>query len=141
MSKELAQAAAKQKALREALKQLNDAENKDGKGGLGDLQKLMDEMNKTETDLVNKQLNTEMIKRQQEIMTRLLETEDALKERETDKERKSETAKEVARTLPPSLEEYLKKREAEIQLYKTVPPALKPYYKNLVENYFKNISF
>ncbi|MDX2001518.1 MAG: DUF4175 family protein [Chitinophagales bacterium] len=141
MSKELAQAAAKQKAIRDALKKLNDAENKDGKGSLGDLNKLMEEMDKTETDLVNKKLTSEMIKRQQEILTRLLETEDALKERETDKERKSQSGQEIVRTLPPSLEEYLKKREAEIQLYKTVPPALKPYYKNLVENYFKGIGF
>jgi hypothetical protein len=98
-------------------------------------------MNKTETELVNKQLTNDMLKRQKEIQTRLLEAETAMRERETDKERKSETAKEVSRKIPPSLEEYLKKREAELQLYKTVPPALKPYYKNLVETYFKNISF
>ena len=140
-AKELAKAAAKQKAIREALQKLADQEGKDGKGKMGDVGKMLDEMNKTETELVNKQLTYEMLKRQQDIQTRLLEAETALKERETDKERKAETAKEVSRKLPPSLEEYLKKREAEIQLYKTVPPALRPYYKNLVENYFKNISF
>lgn len=141
MSKELAQAAAKQKAIRQALQKMAEEQMKDGKGGMGDVSKLLDEMNKTETELVNKQLTNEMLKRQKEIQTRLLEAETAMKERETDKERKSETAKEVSRKIPPSLEEYLKKREAELQLYKTVPPALKPYYKNLVETYFKNISF
>ena len=141
MSKELAQAAAKQKAIRQALQKLADQENKDGKKTMGDVGKALDGMNKTETELVNKQLTTEMLKRQKEIETRLLEAEDALKERETDKERKSETAKEVTRQMPPDLQEYLKKRDAEVQLYKTVPPALKPYYKNLVETYFKNISF
>ena len=51
------------------------------------------------------------------------------------------TAKQKARKMPPSIEEYLKKREAEIELYKTVPPSLKPYYRDLVEKYFKTISF
>ena len=41
--------------------------------------------------------------------------------------------------MPPSLEEYLKKREAEVEMYKTVSPALKPYYKQLVEEYFKSV--
>lgn len=141
MSKELAKAAAQQKALRQALQKLNEMENKDGNGSLGNLEELMKEMDKTETELVNKQLTEEMMKRQQEILTKLLDAEKAMKERETDNKRKSDTADEIVHKMPPSLEEYLKKREAEIQLYKTVPPSLRPYYKNLVESYFKNISF
>ena len=41
--------------------------------------------------------------------------------------------------MPPSLEEYLKKREAEIDLYKSVSPSLRPYYKMLVEEYFNSL--
>jgi len=139
MSKELAQQAAQQAAIREALKKLNQSENSDG--SLGDLQKLQDEMNKTETELYNKQYTEEMKKRQQEIVTRLLDVEKSIREREQDEKRQSKTADEIARQTPPSLEEYLKQREAEIQLYKTVPPSLKPYYRQLIENYFKSISF
>ena len=131
--------AAKQAALREALKKLNEEEN--GDGSLGDLQKLVDEMNKTETELYNKQLTEQMKKRQQDILTRLLDVEESIREREQDEKRQSEVGQETARQIPPSLEEYLKQREAEIQLYKTVPPALKPYYRQLIENYFKSISF
>lgn len=141
MSEAMAKAAAQQKAIRQALQKLNDAENKDGTNSLGDLDDLMDQMDKTETDLVNKQLTDQMVQRQQEILTRLLDAEDAIRQRDLDNERKSKTATQVSNTKPPSLEEYLRKREAEIQLYKTVPPSLKPYYRNLVESYFKNISF
>lgn len=144
MSKELAKAAAQQKAIREALQKLAQMEQqKNGEnGGLGgELEELIKEMDKTETQLVNKQLTEEMVKRQQEILTKLLDAEKAMKEREYDDQRKSNTADEMVNKMPPSLEEYMKKREAEIQLYKTVPPSLKPYYKNLVETYFKNISF
>jgi hypothetical protein len=41
--------------------------------------------------------------------------------------------------MPPSLEEYIKQREAEIEMYKSVSPSLKPYYKNLVEDYYKSL--
>lgn len=138
MSKEMAKAAAQQKMIREAMQQLMDGQG--DKAGQGELKKLLDEMNKTETELVNKQLTNEMLQRQQEIMTKLLEAEDAMRQRETDNKRESNTASNQQQKMPPSLEEYLKKREAEIQLYKTLPPSLKPYYKNLVESYFKNIN-
>ncbi len=138
MSKEMAKAAAQQKMIRDAMQQMMDGQG--DKAGNGELKKLLDEMNKTETELVNKQLTNEMLQRQQEIMTKLLEAEDAMRQRETDNKRESETANNQQQKMPPSLEEYLKKREAEIQLYKTLPPSLKPYYKNLVESYFKNIN-
>ena len=97
-------------------------------------------MDRVEIDLVNKQLKNETLERQQEILTRLLEHEKAERERGYDNQRKSETAQETERKLPPSLEEYLKKREAEIDVYKTVSPSLKPYYRNLVESYFKSLT-
>ena len=103
------------------------------------LQDIIDAMNKVETDLVNKQLTNELLKRQEEIKTRLLEAEKAERQREFDEKRKAETAVEQKRQMPPSLQEYIKKREAEIQMYKQVSPALKPYYKYLVEEYFKSL--
>ena len=69
----------------------------------------------------------------------MLEHEKAEREREYDQQRKAETAQQKERKLPPSLEEYLKKREAEIEMYKTVSPSLKPYYKILVEEYFNSL--
>ena len=140
-NKEFAKAAKQQAEIRNALKKLNQEMNKDGKNSLGDLQEAMDEMEKTEEDLVNKRITREMIKRQQDIMTRLLEAEKAEREREKDKKRESETAQERTNEIPPEIQEYLKRRKAEIELYKTVAPELRPYYKQLVESYFKNISF
>ena len=94
-------------------------------------------MNKVETDLVNKKLTNETLQRQEEIMTRLLEAERAEREREYDPKRKADQAKGVEPASPPSLQEYLKKRESEVELYRTVSPTLTPYYKGLVEQYFK----
>jgi hypothetical protein len=50
-------------------------------------------MDKIETDLVNKRLTKEMLKRQQQILTRLLEHEKAEREREQDEQRQAESAR------------------------------------------------
>ncbi len=138
MSKEFAQMAAKQAALRNALRELQKQKMEQGKGSKA-LDEIMQEMDKVETDLVNKRLTNEMLKRQQQILTRLLEEERAEREREQDEQREAQTAKEQPTKLPPALEEYLKKRRAEVDLFRTVSPALKPYYKQLVEEYIKGV--
>lgn len=137
-SKDFAEAAAQQAAIRRALQELQKQKSEQGKGS-AELQKLIDEMDKAETDLVNKQLNTEMLKRQQEILTRLLKAEKAEREQEYENQRKSEIAQKQDRPKPKALEEYLKQREAEIERYRTVSPALRPYYKGLVEEYYNTL--
>ena len=138
-SKEFAEMAARQAALRKKLAEKAKEQSEKGGGGNKELKELMEQMNKVEIDLVNKRLSNQMIKRQQDILTRLLEHEKAERQREWDDKRKSETAQETERKLPPSLEEYIKQREAEIELFKTVNPSLKPYYKQLVEEYYKSL--
>ena len=140
MSKEFAEMAAQQAQMRKELEKINSEQNKDGKNGLGDLGKAIQQMEQNETDLVNKRITTEMQRRQQEILTRLLEAEKAEKERGEKPERESNTGKDQDRKMPPSLEEYLKQKQVEVDWYKTVPPALKPYYKALAEKYFKTIA-
>jgi hypothetical protein len=99
---------------------------------------MVDEMNKSEIELVNKRLNGELLKRQQQILTRMLEFEKAERQQDQDEKRKAEIAKNTPTPMPPALEEYIRQRKAEIQSYQTVSPTLKPYYKNLVENYLKS---
>ncbi len=136
MSKEFAQMAAQQAAMRNALREMQKKKQEQGKGSKA-LDEIMSEMDKVETDLVNKRLTNEMLKRQEEILTRLLEEERAEREREQDEKRQAETAKQQPAKMPPALEEYLKKRRAEIEQFRTVSPTLKPYYKQLVEEYLK----
>ena len=135
-AKEFAEAAAKQAALRKALEEMRQENGEQGKGVSEALQEIIDQMNKTEIDLVNKRLDNETLKRQQQIETRLLEAEKADQQRKFDNKRKGETAQELERKLPPSIEEYIKKREAEVEMYKSISPSLRPYYKKLVEDYY-----
>ena len=137
-SKEFAEMAAKQAALRKALEEKIKELQGQGKGNPL-LQELVDEMDKIETDLVNKKLTNEMINRQEKILTKLLDHEKAEREQEWENERKAETADQVERVIPPSLEEYLKKRKAEIEDFRKVAPGLEPFYKKLLENYLDGI--
>ncbi len=142
MSKQLAESAAKQAAIREALQKMA---NELGGGNTEDaklakqLQQIADRMDKTEEDIVNRRLNQETLKRQEEILTRLLEAADSERQRKTDNERQSNTAEEITRKIPPQLDEYIRLRNAENDLFKSLSPELKPFYKNLVEDYLRSI--
>lgn len=139
-NKELAQMAAKQQAIREALQKIKNGDTKgeEGKGSLGDLQKIIEQMEQNETDIVNKRISKDLINRQQDILTRLLEAENAERQRDEKEERKSEVAKTFIQESPAALKEYLKKREAALGLYQKLQPNLKPYYRSISEKYFKN---
>ena len=125
--------------MRQLLEEINQ-KSKGEYGGEGGLDKIIDKMEETEKDLVNKNITTETIKRQKDILTRLLEAEDALRERELDDEREAEKAKQYQRQIPKEFEEYIKTKEEEIELLKTVPVKLNPYYKKEVNDYFQRIN-
>lgn len=142
ISKELAQMAAKQGAIREAVQRLQeqiDQEGKNGKGGAKSLKELQRLMEQTETDLVNKQITNETILRQNEILSRLLESEKAEREREKDEKREATEFTEELFRNPNQFFEYNKRKEQEIELLKTLPPTFNPYYKSKVSEYFNQI--
>ena len=138
-SKKLAEMAAKQQAVRRALEKISQSEKKDGQGSLGELQDIIDQMEQNEIDLVNKQLTQELINRQRNILTRLLEAENAERERGEKEERESFTARQHENRIPPSLEEYIRKQKGSVELYKKTTPKLKPFYRVISEKYVQNI--
>jgi hypothetical protein len=137
LSEELAKMAAEQERIRRALQEMQQKLQKEGGKAPGE--DLPGKMEQTEMDLVNKQITEQTIRRQNEIMTRLLETEKSMREQNQDQERKGETAKDYDKELPRNFEEYLRLKQKEIELLKTVPLKLYPYYKKEVNEYFKRI--
>ncbi len=142
LSEELAKLAAEQEQIRRALQEeLKKAENASSEQGGGNSGKnLIEKMEETEADLVNKRLSENTIKRQQDILTRLLESENAMREREEDTERKAEQARSYEQIIPKAFDEYIKAKEKEIELLRTVPPKLNPYYIREVNEYFKRLN-
>ena len=138
MSMEIAKMAAQQEMIRNALKELQKQSSGGNKSGK-ELSEILKEMEQSERDLVNKNISQELLLRQKEILTRLLEAEKSLRERDTDNERESNQGKAINRDMPPDFEKYLKEKEKQIELLKTVNPSLTPYYKKEVNEYFQKI--
>lgn len=137
-AEQLARMAAQQAALRQQLKALQSLLNSKGMNQTQTLRDIQDKMDKNETDLVNKRLSSEMLMRQKEILTHLLEAEKAIREQEQDDKRSSKNPdKELARTIPPELQHYMNQPQKIMDFYKTVPPQLKPYYREMVTNYYQ----
>ncbi len=137
LSEELSKLAQQQEKIRKALEDMDSEE--DGGGGTGD--QLAKEMEETETDLVNKKLTNELIERQKQILTRLLDVEKSDREQELDQKRKGETAKDsYEKQAAQRFDEYIKLKKQEIELLKTVPLKLNPYYKTEANEYFKRLN-
>jgi hypothetical protein len=136
MSQQLAQMAAQQAAIRKEMQRIAQELNKDGSGAGNDINKLAEEMEKLERDIVNKNVTPESMRRQQEIVTRLLEHEKAEREREQDQKRTSNEGREQPPVDPAKFFDYQRRKAREAELLRTVPPGLKPYYRDRVNTYF-----
>jgi len=139
MSEKLARMAAQQEALRQQMQEFGQELQKEGTGVDKGFKEMMQQMEQTETDLVNKRINAETIRRQQAIVTRMLESEKAEQQRELDQKRESEESKDIFYNNPSKYFEYNKIREKETELFRTVPPSLKPFYKSKVNAYFLSV--
>ena len=136
-SKEFAEMAAQQAAIRKKLQELGSKLQKEGQGGsLGDIKKTEDLMDQLEEDLYNKRLNSQTFQKLNQIEIKLSEHERAEREQEQDNKRTSNEATEQERELPPSIKKYLEQKKKETELLRSVSPELQPYYQKKVKEYF-----
>ncbi len=136
MSEKFARMAAQQEALRKQMQEFGQEMQKEGSGMEKSIKEMMQQMEQTETDLVNKRINIETLRRQQEILSRMLESEKAEQQRELDQKRESEESEDLFYNNPAKFFEYNKIKEKETELFRTIPPSLKPFYKSKVNAYF-----
>lgn len=139
-SEQLAKMAAQQEMLRNELQKMMNEMMKEGNGNSGELRNIANKMEQTESDIVNKNISLETLRRQQEILTRLLEAENAERERELDSKRESNENKLVQNRNISVFDQYTKSIQQETELLKTISPSLKPFYKNMVKAYFNTIN-
>jgi hypothetical protein len=139
LSEQLARSAAQQEYIRNQLGKLADQVEKTGDLNTGkDLKRIMEDMEKTETDLVNNMITQETLLRQQKIVTRLLESEKALMERDKEERRESiESGVENYRN-PEDFFKYKRLPTNEVELMKRAQPSFKQFYKRKVNEYFFN---
>lgn len=139
-NKEIAKMAAEQSAIRQRLEQMRKEMNKDGKGTGNKLNPLIDELEKQEKDLINKNFSADLIKRQKNIMTRLLESEKALLERGFEEKRESKEGKNTNFSNQIRFDEYTKQKLNQIELLRSVDPLFRKYYKDKANEYFNRVN-
>lgn len=88
-NKEIAKMVAEQEAIREQLQEYENGLKEEGIKDNGDLNQLKKDMEKNETDILNKSLNQETFSRQQRIISRMLESEKSEQLREKEEKRES----------------------------------------------------
>ena len=140
MSEELAKMAAQQEMIRRMMQEYGQ-ELKEMDAGNGkmarEIDQMLRQMEQTETDLVNRTITQQTIKRQQQIMTRMLQHEKAEMEREKEERRESHEAEEMySQPSPAELQRYNRQLQPHDEQLRTVPPTLQPYYREKVNEYF-----
>ncbi len=137
-SKELSKMAAEQEMIRKRMQEIREELSGDQKAKKT-IDKMLKQMEETETDIINRNITQQTLLRQQEILNKLLEAEKAHREREQDKQRESqEWLQDITNRLINPFEEYQKEKEKQEELLRTIPPSLTPFYKNKVNEYFQN---
>lgn len=138
MSKEIAKMAAQQEMIRKRMGQIREEMSGD-EGAKKNIDKMMQQMEETESDIINRKISEETIRRQEQILERLLEAEKAKREKDQDNKRESqEWFDQLSKRLLNPFEEYQKEKEKQEEMLRTVPPSMTPFYKNKVNDYFKN---
>ncbi len=141
-SEEYARMAAQQQAIRQQMQKLMQemgSKEKEGAGGQKQLQEMQKLMEQTEKELYNKQLSNQMLQRQQDILTRMLESEKAERKQDEEHRREAEQAKQKPATVPPDFEQYLQQKKREQELLETIPAEMQPYYKQKTRAYFNKV--
>jgi len=138
LSEQLARLAAQQEAIRNQLQQYLESMKEQGIGDDGNINKMLREMEQTETDLVNKLITNQTLMRQKDILTRLIISEKAERQREEEQKRESKEANNQKISNPEEIFKYKSIKSQQVELLRTIPPGLKPFYKRKVNEYLYN---
>ncbi|MDD3739102.1 MAG: hypothetical protein PHP31_07390 [Lentimicrobiaceae bacterium] len=138
MSESLVRMAAQQEAIRRQMQQIAEEMQKKGTGIDPEIKKMLEDMEKTEIDIVNKNITQQTIERQQEILTRLLKSEKAEMEREKEERRESIEGSEIDRIPPQAIKEFEMQKKNTKEVLEKVPLNFTPFYKNKTEKYIQS---
>jgi hypothetical protein len=133
--------AAEQDAVRKALSEL-EGEFGNRSEIMGRLDELGQEMKKVVGDLERMQVDQSTIDRQKQILSRLLDAEKSMRERDYSKQRRAEVGEDVVRASPKQVspEEIQKEGSAKDDLSRFMQEAYPKQYEQLIKEYFKALS-
>ena len=138
MSEELARMAAEQEMIRQGMQQILEEMKQNGILGDDGINQIIKDMERLEEDIVNKRITNQTIRRNKDIMSRMLKAENAQQEREKEEKRKSDEYKgpEKSHNIDElRYEESIRKQQ---DFLRTNPIEYQPFYKQKINEYFFN---
>lgn len=135
MAKQLAKMSAEQRALQQQLKKL-EQQQKQGEGGLGELEQIQKKLNENQKDILNNNITSETIMRQEQILSKLLEADKSIRERDLEKKREANSNKNEFNRNPTDFTSYKSFELKQKESLKTIPPSFNLFYKRRISDYF-----
>ena len=137
---ELQRLAQQQELIRKSLDQLNEEAKKAGetKKLPADLDKILSEMQEVVTDMKTKRVNDDLIQKQERILSKLLDAQKSINERDFEKERESKSGENFAKQSPDELNLPVKtKSQLTDELNRAVREGYTKDYENLIRKYYE----
>lgn len=138
-SEQIGRLAAQQDAIRKSLEEMNRQQKQGGKRALGDLDRLAKEMQEIVSDMRNGAVSEETMRRQERILSRLLDATRSTRERDYEKQREARSGENVVRSSPSLLD--LKTQEGRMralqELMKSSQQGYSKDYEQLIRRYFE----
>ena len=94
------------------------------------------ELEEQEKSIINRNINKDLINRQKEILTRLLESEKAMMERGFEDKRESKSGVNQIKSNLIEIKTYNRDKLKQVEMLRVVDPAFSIYYKSKAETYF-----
>lgn len=130
--------AAQQEAIRKSLEDLAK-DQKGGKRALGDLDKMAKEMQEIISDMKSGNISEETIRRQEKILSRLLDASRSTREQDFEKQREAKSGQNFTRTSPASLDMRTQegRTRALQELLRSTQQGYTKDYEALIRRYFE----
>ncbi|MBC8043396.1 MAG: hypothetical protein IAF08_08110 [Rhizobacter sp.] len=150
----LSQLAAQQRLIQQQLQQLAREQqqrqqqqqsdpNKSGNGAggkpLGNMDKVAEEMEEAAKQLEQQKPSRELVKRQQQILSRMLESTKSLKEREKEERREANTGKNLSKKSPAEVSLEAKRSRLQEAINKLREQGYSEEYEKLIRRYFEQL--
>ncbi len=136
--------AAQQQAVKKSIDQMADEQSKASTGirqSADELRKIADEMQQSIGDMKSNGVKPETVQRQERILSRLLQAEHSVHERDKDQERESKPGQDVTRQSPRDLDVKSPQAQKELQeeIQNPKENGFTPDYNALIRKYFESL--
>lgn len=135
--------AAQQAAVQKSLKELSNEAKNAGEFSklLGDLDKVAQDMQEVQTDLAQGNVNPNTLHKQERILSRLLDSQRSMRERDYEKRRKAEAGKDILHASPTEIDLTTQegKNRLREEMLKVLEGKYSKDYEELIRKYFEQL--